>query len=246
MQLHRFYAPPSQVTDSRITLDADEAHHLTRVLRLGAGDRVWVFDGEGVEWECQVELAGKRQVELKILNRLADPVESPLQLTLAQALIKSDKFDWVVQKCTELGVTRIVPLLTERSEIRRAEERAERMRQRWARIALESLKQCRRRRLVEIAEPLRFDEFCRNQAEDHMLIFSEYGGRSLREIGASLTAVSRLNLCVGPEGGWSREELQLADQYRAIPVHLGSRILRTETAAVAAVTLAQHLFGDMK
>src|SRR5262245_15476107 len=122
MQRHRFYAPRTQFTGAIVRLDEDEAHHLVRVLRLGEGARVLVFDGIGNEWECEVVRAGKREVELNLLRQLNDPVESPLQLTLAQALVKGDKFDWVVQKTTELGITRIVPLLTDYAETRRAEE----------------------------------------------------------------------------------------------------------------------------
>jgi 16S rRNA (uracil1498-N3)-methyltransferase len=124
MQRHRFYAPLPSFAGASVRLDADEAHHLTRVLRLGSGARVFVFDGEGGEYECEVARVAKHEVELNLLRRLDDAVESPLQLTLAQALIKGDKFDWVIQKATELGVTRIVPLVTDHAENKRAEERA--------------------------------------------------------------------------------------------------------------------------
>src|SRR5215470_15142718 len=185
MQRHRFYAAPSSFTETSVRLDADEAHHLTRVLRLGSGARVFVFDGEGVEHECEVARAAKHEVDLK-LRRLDDVVESPLRLTLAQALIKSDKFDWVIQKATELGATRIVPLVTEHSDIKRAEDRAEQRLQRWRRISLEALKQCGRRRLVEICEPAPFDEYCGSAARGACLIFSERGGESLAEVSAKL------------------------------------------------------------
>src|SRR5215470_16674956 len=129
MQRHRFYAALSSFTETSVTLDADEAHHLTRVLRLGAGARIFVFDGEGAEYECEVARVAKHEVDLNLLRRLDDAVESTLRLTLAQAMIKGDKFDWVIQKTTELGVTRIAPLVTDhcdiKSDIRRAEERKE-------------------------------------------------------------------------------------------------------------------------
>ncbi|MEK7830830.1 MAG: RsmE family RNA methyltransferase, partial [Acidobacteriota bacterium] len=149
MQRHRFHALKSQISDSQILLAADEAHHLARVLRLSIGDTVFVFDGEGCEWECEIAGVNKREADLTIIRQLTDEVESPLRLTLAQALVKGDKFDWVVQKATELGVTRIVPLITDHSDVKRAEERAEQKLERWRRISLEALKQCGRRRLVE-------------------------------------------------------------------------------------------------
>jgi 16S rRNA (uracil1498-N3)-methyltransferase len=250
MQRHRFYALKSQISISAITLDGDESHHLSRALRLTKGDHVFVFDGEGNEWECEIVAVGKREANLNILRPLTEEVESPLRLTLAQALIKGDKFDWVVQKATELGVTRIVPLLTDHSEIRlnkpRAEDKAEGRLQRWRRVSLEAVKQSGRRRLVEITEPTTFPDFCQSNAAHHNLIFSERGGRPLREVAIELYRVNQLGLCVGSEGGWSEAELQTAAAHNFIPIHLGARILRTETAATAAVTLAQHLFGDLR
>jgi 16S rRNA (uracil1498-N3)-methyltransferase len=250
MQRHRFYAAPSSFTETTVRLDADEARHLTRVLRLGSGAQVFVFDGEGVEHECEVARIAKHEVDLNLLRRLDDVVESPLQLTLAQALIKGDKFDWVIQKATELGATRIAPLVTEHSDIKRvkgrAEERAGQRLQRWRRISLEALKQCGRRRLVEICEPAPFDEFCGSAARGASLIFSERGGGSLAEVSAKLREFNQLSLCVASEGGWSERELRKAAFCSFTPVSLGSRILRTETAAIVAVSLAQHLFGDLR
>jgi 16S rRNA (uracil1498-N3)-methyltransferase len=246
MQRHRFYATPSQFDRSTITLDSDESHHLSRVLRLGEGARVFVFDGLGNEWECEISRVSRGAVELNLIRRLDDVVESPLNLTLAQALIKGDKFDWVVQKATELGVTRIVPLITDHSDLRSAADSAGRRLERWRRIAHESVKQCGRRRPVEITDRINFEDFCQTEAGKNNLIFSERGGLSLRDVVAKRGSISQLNLFVAPEGGWSDSEIELSGRSGFIPVHLGSRILRTETAAMAAVILSQHLFGDMK
>jgi 16S rRNA (uracil1498-N3)-methyltransferase len=209
------------------------------------GARVFVFDGEGAEHECEVTRVSKHAVELAILTRLTDEVESPLRLTLGQALIKGDKFDWVVQKATELGVTRIVPLMTEHSEMRKKEERAEQRLPRWRRIALEAVKQCGRRRLVEMVEPMSAAQFFTASDNQTRWIFSERGGRSLREIVAERSASPSVALAIAPEGGWSDDELNIALNQGFAPIHLGRRILRTETAAIAAVALAQHLFGDL-
>ncbi len=242
MQRHRFHAQPARFTVSTVTLDSDESHHLLRVLRLSQGARAFVFDGEGSEWECEVARVGKNSVDLDLIRKLDESVESPLQLTLAQALIKSDKFDWIVQKTTELGVSRIVPLITDHSDIRRAENRADQKLQRWRRIALEAVKQSGRRRLVEIAEPIPFAQY--NDADPLKLILSERGGKRLDEIAPD--KVSSISIAIGPEGGWSEDELEASRQHEFIPIHLGRRILRTETAAIAAVTLAQYIFGDIK
>jgi 16S rRNA (uracil1498-N3)-methyltransferase len=244
MQRHRFYATPPQFDRSTITLDSDESHHLSRVLRLGVGARVFVFDGLGNEWECEVARVNRGAVELNLIRRLDDVVESPLNLTLAQALIKGDKFDWVVQKATELGVTRLVPLITDHSAP--AGDSAGRRLERWRRIAHEAVKQCGRRSLVKITDTINFEDFCQTEAGKNNLIFSERGGLNLSDVAAKLGCISELSLSVAPEGGWSDSEIQLGERSGFIPVHLGSRILRTETAAIAAVSLSQHLFGDME
>ena len=241
MQRHRFFAQPAQFTLSTVTLDADESHHLLRVLRLGKGARVFVFDGNGTEWECEVALGSKNSVVLDLIRKLDDVVESPLQLTLAQSLIKGDKFDWVVQKASELGVTRIVPLITDHGD-----QRAERRLPRWRRIALEAAKQCGRRKLIEISEPISFGDFCESNAGKTNLIFCERGGCHLSELNQELQADSEISLSIASEGGWSEIELKTAEGNKFIFVNLGPRILRTETAAIAAVSLAQYLFGDIK
>lgn len=242
MQRHRFYAPPLQINGPLITLADDEAHHLARVLRLPVGTRAFVFDGCGHEYACEISQVGKRTAELTITEQLTNPVESPLQLTLAVALLKGDKFDWVVQKATELGVTRIVPLLTDHSDIRHAEARAETKLQRWQRIALEALKQCGRRQLVAFAEPVKWENFCAEETSKLKLILSERGGQRLKDLPATTDSAC---VAVASEGGWSEAELALATSHGFVPVHLGARILRAETAAIVGVALAQQQWGEL-
>lgn len=246
MQRHRFYATPAQINDTHITLADDEAHHLARVLRLPVGARVFVFDGGGHEYACEISQVGKRQAELTILEPLTNIVESPLQLTLAVALLKGDKFDWVVQKATELGVTRIVPLLTEHSDIRKPitndAARAETKLPRWQRISLEALKQCGRRQLVEFVEPISWPKFCAEETSHLKLILSERGGQRLKDLPFATNSAC---VAVASEGGWSEAELDLAAQHGFVPVHLGTRILRAETAAITGVALAQQRYGDL-
>jgi 16S rRNA (uracil1498-N3)-methyltransferase len=242
MQSHRFYTPPDSIDGATIRLSAAESHHLCRVLRLPEGSTVFAFDGVGREWECEVSTSHKSACQLTIRRQLDEPVESPLQLTLAQALVKGDKFDLVVQKATELGVTRIVPVITEHCESRRAAERSEQRLERWQRISLEALKQCRRRHLVTISNPLPFPDLCRELAGMPALLLAEHGGGSL----PALSDTSRgLTLLVGPEGGWSERELNFAGAAGITLVHLGPRILRTETAAITGISLVQYLYGDL-
>lgn len=244
--VHRFFAPPENISSSSISLDVDESHHLTRVLRLGAGVIVRVFDGAGREYECQVRVAARSGVELAIISEVVEPVESRLRVTLAQALVKNDKFDLVTQKATELGVSRIVPLLTAHSEVVRSEERGEKRTKRWERISLEALKQCGRRQLVEITQPQSWEEYCLTDSSEVRLILSERGGRMLASITAETARSPRsVSLAVGPEGGWDEKELELGCAKGWLPVHLGPRILRTETAGIVGAALVQFLFGDL-
>ena len=245
--MHRFFAPPAQISGDRIKLDPSESHHLQRVLRLGVGARVRVFDGAGCEYECEVANAERSGVELSVLEEITTPVESELRIVLAQALIKGDKFDWIIQKSTELGVTRVTPLATEHGDVHRIEGRAAQRLARWQRISLEALKQCGRRRLVEIGEPMRWLDYCPQDESQLKLLFCERGGNGNDRVAVDhSTPIESVSVAIGPEGGWSDQEINSAIECGFVPVHVGPRILRTETAAVVAVTLVQSLFGDLK
>lgn len=243
MSRRRFFAPPSAFNFGKrvVTLTSDEARHLREVLRLKTGDEVQVFDGAGREFRAVVAQARREFAELEIRDEI-EPLkpESPLQLTLAVALLKGEKFDLVVQKGTELGVNRFIPLATRYADIRlRDEADAAKRVTRWQRIALEAAKQCGRAVVPEITTPASFESVI---SEDSCLMFSERGGQALNK---DLKA-DNLIAIVGSEGGWSDEEL---DQARAadVPiVTLGGRVLRAETAAIATAVLLQHLYGDLK
>ncbi|HKF55443.1 MAG TPA: 16S rRNA (uracil(1498)-N(3))-methyltransferase [Blastocatellia bacterium] len=255
MNRHRFYASPPEISGSTITLSPEESHHLGRVLRLKSGDHVSAFDGLGSEYLCSVANASGNQATLDIIEPLADQVESHLSLTLAQALAKGEKFDFIVQKATELGVRRIVPIVTEHSDVRIADEKADRRLLRWQRIALEAVKQCGRRVLLQIEPPLAFTEFlnCENPRSDAalsaelplMLAFTEKGGDPIGSVISAYRPGSPVVAVIGPEGGWSDLETRAMLEFGCQCVTLGRRTLRTETAAIAAVTLIQHALGDL-
>ena len=240
MTRRRFFAPPSAFNFNKhtVTLTADEARHLREVLRLKPGDAVSVFDGEGKEFRAVVAQARHEFAELELHEEIqAARPESPLHITLAVALLKGEKFDLVVQKATELGVTKFVPLITRYADIKlRDEADATKRVARWQRIALEAAKQSGRAVVPQVNLPLALQSILKNQC----LLFSERGGHGLTQIDTdALTAI------IGSEGGWSDEEL---DQARAAGVQiitLGGRILRAETAAITAAALLQHRFGDL-
>ena len=245
---HRFIWPGAfSSSDQEIELSAEESHHLTDVLRLREGTQVQVFDGAGQEWRAEVAQVSPRGTRLRLLAPWTHPVDSPLDLTLALALLKGEKFDWVLQKATELGVSRIVPLITEHCEWRRGEGGTAARSTRWQRITLEAAKQCRRRTFVEIAPPTLLADFCASRAGESCvtMLLSERGGLSWKELSAQLGPVACLSVVIGPEGGWSDTEYRLTEEAGFHQLHLGPRILRAETAAISAVTLAQLLFGDL-
>jgi len=238
MTRRRFHAPPAAFTNQTVTLTADEARHLRDVLRLKAGDEVYVFDGVGREFRCTVT---RQAAELHIEAEV-DPAkpESQLQLNLGVALLKGEKFDLVVQKATELGVKRITPLVTRHADIHlRDQYDAAKRVARWQRIALEAAKQSGRAFVPEISLPVAFDAL---SPDGLCVMFSERGGESLETLPPSET----ITAVVGSEGGWSDEELQSARARDFHVITLGGRILRAETAAITVAALLQHRFGDLK
>ena len=240
--MRRFYAPPKQFTEAEVALSQDETRHLRDVLRLKPGEEVQVFDGEGREFVCEITAIRKSASDLRIVREIQPSApESTLRLTLAAAIYKNDKLDLVVQKAVELGVVRFRPLVTLRSEarLRDAGKRAER----WRKIALEATKQCERARVMEIDEPVSFDDFLKDVdvRSGAALIFSEKGGSGLP---ATLDQ-RQVTALVGPKGGWEDSEIEAAIDQGFTSIKLGHRIMRAETAAISFAALLQHRFGDL-
>jgi 16S rRNA (uracil1498-N3)-methyltransferase len=253
MTRRRFFAPPEQFAPDGATLSlgTDEARHLRDVLRLNKGDEVYVFDGEGREFRCAIEESGRAGARLSIVCAVeAARPESSLQLTLAVALLKGEKFDLVVQKATELGAARIVPIVTKLADVRlRDDSDATKRVARWQRIALEACKQSGRARVPEIAAPVASAAFIENvpsDANEWRVMFAERGGLGLIETIKQLQTQPRIvTALVGSEGGWTDEEIQLARDAGWSITTLGGRTLRAETAAITATALLQHAFGDL-
>ena len=253
MTRRRFYAPPGAFSSNHksVTLAADEARHLRGVLRLKPGDEVYIFDGLGREFQCSITEFARDAARLEIISE-AEPFrpESPLQLTLAIALLKGEKFDLVTQKASELGVTRIVPIRTKHADIqlRDGREAGKRV-QRWQRIALEAAKQSGRARVTEISTPVPFDALVSAPEVDdqHKVMFSERGGAAFSELRNTFREnPDSIIAAIGSEGGWSDEEISLARKHHWSIVTLSGRTLRAETAAITAAVLLQHSFGDLR
>jgi 16S rRNA (uracil1498-N3)-methyltransferase len=260
----RFYAPPEAFAPdgATVALAREETLHLLNVLRLRAGDEAFVFDGAGREYACIVGAAGGRRAQqtatLEVRGRVEPQrPESPLDLTLAVALLKGEKFDLVVQKATELGAWRIVPVETKRADVRlRGEGRDATDRvARWRRLALEAAKQSGRARLPEVCAPVAFGALLAGEresgggggaVEERRLFFTERGGRGLSEIVREWPVrPAKVIALVGAEGGWDDAEIACAADANWHAVTFGGRILRAETAAIVVAGLLQHLYGDL-
>ena len=253
MTRRRFYAPLGAFDSSltRVTLASDEARHLREVLRLKVGDEVYAFNGVGREFQCRVEETRRDAAHLMIIREVAAArPESPLQLTLAVALLKALKFDLVIQKATELGVSGVVPVVTKLADIRlRDEPDVTKRMGRWQRIALAAAKQSGRAVVPVISEPVPFENLIQEangRPGSRRLLFSEREGQSLGEVTELLSLKGfPLTALVGSEGGWTNEELTTARQAGWTIITLGGRTLRAETAAIAVAVLLQHLAGDL-
>ncbi len=243
----RFHVRPEAVEADRVVFDEQETRHLARVLRLRPGDSVQVVDGRGTEFTVRLESIETRAAAGTILARSSSVTESPLAITLAQGIPKGDKMEWIVRTVTELGVTRVVPLLTERSIVRLEPGRWRDRARRWQRVAKEAAKQCGRAVIPTVDAPRSIQELAdAERAADLRLCFWEGERRGLREIlDAARGPVASALLVVGPEGGLAPREVETLRGRGFTSAGLGPRILRTETAGPAGVSLLQARFGDL-
>jgi 16S rRNA (uracil1498-N3)-methyltransferase len=244
---HRFFAPHLQADVATVALDDDEASHLVRVLRIAPGAEVSVFDGRGLERRALVELADKRGVVLRIVGAVEPAPEISFPLTLAQAVLKGDGMDEVVRDAVMLGVTRIIPLLSQHAEISAAQiERTHRV-DRWTRIVVSSAKQCGRAVVPPVEQPATLEALLdAAQGRVHLLVEPRASAAvvSVRELPAGAPGGGAV-VVVGPEGGWSPRELQKAESAGATLVTLGRLTLRADAAAGVAIPVLRYIWGSI-
>lgn len=244
--MRRFIVRPEAIQGGRVRFDRDEARHLGRVLRLRPGAIVEAADGAGRTFAVRLEALDTREAWGTILGERVPGAESPCAITLAQAILKGERMAWLLQKATELGVARIVPVETERVVARTGGERTAARRARWARIAREAVKQCGRAVVPVVEAPCPFaDVAAEARRHDAAWLLWEGGGTPLAAAAREAGRPRRLLLLVGPEGGFTADEVALAERHGARVVGLGPRILRAESAGLVALALCQHLFGDL-
>jgi 16S rRNA (uracil1498-N3)-methyltransferase len=241
MARRRFFAPQDSIRDGMAILPADQAHHLRHVLRIGNGEAVEIFDGEGCGYVGEVEFRGSG-VCIHGLQSL--PVrESSLRLILAAALIKSAKFEWMLQKATELGVDEIVPLNARFSDLLLPAGKIASRLDRWDRIVKEASKQSRRNTAPQIHAPVQFADFLTAEAFSSCIRYLLYEkAQELWQPKPDMLS-NEIVLCIGPEGGWDSSEIEQAKEAGCKIFGLGPRILRAETAAIAALAIMQHHLG---
>lgn len=245
----RLWIPgPLRPGDERV-LGAESSHYLCRVLRSAAGDALQVFDGEGARHLAHVTHSDPRAARLRIGEALAPLPESPLRIRLAQCLSTGEKMDWTIEKAVELGVAAIAPLLCARSVVRLEGERVERRLEHWQRLVRAACMQCGRDRLPALLRPVALADWLAGRARATPgLVLVPSAALSLGEwapAGAARGDRLEVDLLVGPESGLANAEIQAAHAAGLVPVSLGPRVLRTETAGLAAVAALQARLGDL-
>jgi len=242
MSSHTFYISPENISSDTAHLTDDEFRHAGTTLRLGPGDRVWVIDGEGCRYEMVIQAMGKKAAQLKVLSKAEEPPPS-FHLILAMGIVPGERFDWAVQKGTELGAMDIVPLVTERTEgvFRTPWKRLERLR----RIAISACKQCQRARFPRFSEPMGLQELDPGSFDVAVAFWEDEETPPLVPARAGEKRPATGLMVVGPVGGFTSREAESLKSRGCILAGLGPRVLRTETAVAAGAALMQYLYGDM-
>ena len=242
----RFYVPQPQIKNEMLRIEGDEVRHIRRVLRLKAGDEIIVFDGSGKEYEGTIVEERPSSVVIRIQNIFSSKKESHLEITLAQSLLKGEKMDYLIQKATELGVKKIIPFFSSRSVPLLEKSGRLKRHHRWERIAIEASKQCGRGVVPKI-EPLQgYSEMLQSVSPDPLrLILWEREKTNLKEVLGKSIGMKEIFFIIGPEGGFSQEEIEEANKAGFLRVTLGRRILRAETASLCLLSILQYDWGDI-
>ncbi|MCP4107157.1 MAG: 16S rRNA (uracil(1498)-N(3))-methyltransferase [Desulfobacteraceae bacterium] len=246
--MRRFFTDCSNIADTPQFITGSDAKHIKNVLRLRPGDEIVLADGTGFEHEARIEALFPDKIELSVIRSSLAETESSVQIIVAQALLKDKKMDGLVRQLTELGITRWIPFIADRSVPKPKKDRINARVERWKKIAREAVKQCRRARIPEVDFPVSFEHaldiaktcdlkiaFWENESESFNMTFSSLYNKQYNKI----------FVMIGPEGGFTSEETESCRTCGFVTAGLGPRILRAETATIAACTLIQFFFGDM-
>jgi 16S rRNA (uracil1498-N3)-methyltransferase len=242
MRIPRIFTDSPLNAGASCELDANAAQHVGRVLRMQPGQSLLLFNGDGQDYSATITEAGKKRVEVSVEAAQPNLTESNLEIVLGQTLSKGDRMDYAVQKAVEMGVTRIVPLASERSEVKLKGDREDKRLRHWRQVAISAAEQCGRAKVPDILPVMALPEWFEHTGDcDLRLVLHHRTEQSLD----SMDKPTRIALMIGPEGGLSHDEIASAEVAGFLPVALGPRVLRTETAPVAAMALCQWLWGDI-
>jgi 16S rRNA (uracil1498-N3)-methyltransferase len=239
----RFYCPEPLAAGQQLPLPDAVVHHL-HVLRLQPGDQLSLFNGDGAEYRAELASIEKKRAVAAVVERVERDLELPYAITLAQALPEASKMDWIIEKAVELGVAAVQPLAAQRCVVRLAGDRAAKRVGHWQGVAIAASEQCGRNRVVEVAQPAEFRQWIGTPANQPRILLSPRADVSLAAW-ARTQSPQAVTLLIGPEGGYTDQEEELARAGGALSLSIGARVLRTETAGIAAVAALNALWGGM-
>lgn len=242
MRVPRIYQPQPLAVNQQLNLDEDGAAHIGKVLRMGSGEHISLFNGDGNDYLAEIVDAGKKSVTVKVLSSEANPSESPLNLHLGQVISRGDRMEFTIQKSVELGVNTITPLFSDRCGVKLTGERLEKKIQQWQKIVISACEQSGRSQVPIVRPAMELQEWCSEPTSALKLNLHPRAAHGINGLDLSHT---RVRLLIGPEGGLSAEEIAMTETYQFTDVLLGPRVLRTETASLTAITALQLRFGDL-
>lgn len=242
-----FFVSPACIVQQTISVTGDVLVHLRDSLRVTIGETLWLGDGQGTRYRAEITDVSKRAVTGRILETVQEPLFRTPRLILGQSLLKGEKMDWVVQKATELGVDELIPVESRHSVVHLKADRVDHQLTRWQRIALEAAQQSEQWRIPPIARPQSLSGLLTRQATASvtLMLTERRKGTSLQSVELPRDATGSVVVLIGPEGGWNKEEVQLAEQAGVVSIALGPHILRAETAAIAAISILQSRVGNL-
>ncbi|BDY03396.1 16S rRNA (uracil(1498)-N(3))-methyltransferase [Ferrimonas sp. YFM] len=242
MRIPRIYQPGPLVPGNLVALEEDGANHVGRVLRMQSGQALELFNGDGHTYPAEITAASKKQVEVRVLEQQVDDRESPLNLHLGQVISRGDKMEFTIQKSVELGVNTITPLWSERCGVKLQGDRLDKKLAQWQKIVISACEQCGRNTIPVVRPVMKLQDWLAEETSSTKLNLHPRADYSIQTLPSPM---ERARLLIGPEGGLSAEEIESARQHQFTDILLGPRVLRTETAALTAITALQTRFGDL-
>lgn len=242
MRIPRFYDPQSLQLDQLIELNDAVVQHVCRALRMRVGDELILFNGDGLEYKAQLETVEKRRASARITQQDDRHIESPLDIRIGQSLSRGERMDYAVQKATEMGMQQMFPLFSERCEVKLSTDRQDKRIRHWQQVAISACEQSGRCKVPTIGAPQTLEQWVKQEDAELKLVLHHHTATPLAE----MDAPESIALLIGPEGGLTEQEVELARDHGFQPVAFGPRVMRTETAPVAALALLQYLWGDWR